>query len=158
MRKRSSYKPRPAMPMPPTWGITAEALRELALRERAAVAAMFDGQADAEHYHTLVGAAALALRAIDRAIQKPGAFDADGAKDAKARLQHCGRALLTIGERHQRLGKYGCSGPERAALIELCDLCEQIRQQLPRRLLLDAYADWAKGEPTPIPKEPEHAA
>ena len=157
MRKRSAYRPRPVMPMPANWGITPEALRELGLRERAAADAMLAGQADADHYQTLVTATAMALRAVDRAIQQPDAFDGEAAKEAKARLQHCGRAMLTIGERQQRLGRYGCSGPERAALAELCDLADTIRRQLPRRLLLDAYADLAKGGPTPIPMEPEHA-
>ena len=139
MRKRSRYRPREVMNQPPSWGLTREAQVNLGVKEREALDALLTGAGTAVHYLTLEGACEVAIWACDEASVPVYGLDPDGLSQLRERLVHCARALLGVRDRARQLGRYGCNGPQREDLRELCERLHDMRMQIPRRALLAAY-------------------
>lgn len=139
MRKRSRYRPREILPLPLSWGTTDGARRQLALTERSALALLLEGRAELEHYRTLEAACTAAIWACGAAASGPYEFELEPLTDLRDRLVACAQALLSVRDREQRVGRYGCTGPERELLRELCDHMDSMRDQLPRRCWWEGY-------------------
>lgn len=134
MKKRR--RPTPVVMMPACWGTTKEAAVNLGLHERQCLDALLAGTATKENYRTLEATCEAAIHACDAATAPEYGLDADGLRQLRERLVHCARALLGVRDRAAQMGRYGCSGPQRQDLMELCDRLHDMRTQMPRRVLL----------------------
>lgn len=150
MSKRKKYRPGPVMFMPPTWATTRTAIVNLGLRERQAATALLAGAGVEEDYLALEAACEAAIWACEAA--KVFDFDADALAQLHARLMHCARELLALRDSAAELGRYECTPTQREALAELCDLMEDMRQQVPRRCWLQGYAKSLSGAGIPVPR------
>ena len=54
------------------------------------------------------------------------------------------RALMSVRDRHKRLGKWGLSGLELQAIRDGLDVMDQLENQLPRHVIFDAFTTVVK--------------
>lgn len=152
-RRGRPYRPRAVAPMPLCWGMSDEARRSLRVRDLQALALMLENQADEQHLCDLEASCVAGIWICAEVI-KSGLpqFDPMAVHELRQQLEEGARALLTIRERAERIGRFGCSGPERLALQSLCDQVESLRDQVPRRILLAGYQAALENRETPMPR------
>lgn len=141
-KPRRAYRPR-KMIIPPAFGTTSDMDMRLGLRMREAVDALVTGSGDWEDMmgcesELIVG---IHLQRIAMARPTDHQVEPEALKALRSALVEVAQAMASIKARHNATGRVGCSGAERAAILMLADLMDEMRAALPRRLWLLAYRE-----------------
>lgn len=144
-----------AMFLPVNWALPAESGRSLALAEASAQAALLSGDGSDDDLATLLSACTVAVRAVKLAIKHPKLHlvSADQLPDALEKIHEHARALHSVRDRYDRVGKAGLSGPERSTLSNLCEDLETLRDNLGRRIWVMALRESLENPFVEIPPE-----
>lgn len=138
--RRKKYRPREALPMPLSWGMSDAAKRQLREKELLALNLLLENQADESHVVDLetacVAAVSICAEVVKAALPQ---FDPMAVHELRQQLEEGGRAIASIKARAERVGRYGCSGPERELLQAMYLQIDALRDQVPRRLMLAGY-------------------
>ena len=83
-------------------------------------------------------------RALERVVGRLAVIDGQHVEaaalgQAHDEVQRIAASLASIKRRHEQTGRIGCSGAERADMLQLADIYEQLLVALPRRTWHDAY-------------------
>lgn len=141
-KPRKAYRPR-KMIIPPSFATTGDMDMRLGLRMRQAVDAMVTGSGDWDDMmgcesELIVGTH---LQRIAAARPTEHQIEPDSLGELRSALVEVAQAMAAIKARHRATGRVGCSGEERAAVLLLADLMDEMRRALPRRLWLLAYRE-----------------
>lgn len=141
-KPRKAYRPR-KMIIPPAFGTTGDMDMRLGLRMREAVDALVTGQGDWEDLmgcesELIVG---IHLQRIAAARPTEHQVEMESMDSLRSALVEVAQAMASIKARHKATGHVGCSGDERAKILLLADLMDEMRRALPRRLWLLAYRE-----------------
>jgi hypothetical protein len=123
MRKRSKYRPIARLENPIGWVIermkpaisASEWLITLKLRNHGALLAMMDGTANLRHADDTIAAHAMCHVLASRGF----------GVEYKPVVDAAHHAIVSFCERHKRVGRYGLTGSEIAALRDLLELHDQ---------------------------------
>lgn len=140
-KPRKAYRPRPVLVTPLPFSSSAYMLRSIGLRIRSEVDAVIGHDAEPRHLEALSAEIVSLAAAIDIARAKPDAcqVDPEALEQAGDEVHRIAASLASIKRRHEQTGRIGCSGTERADLLQLADIYEQLLAALPRRMWHDAY-------------------
>jgi hypothetical protein len=140
-KPRKAYRPRAVMVTPLPFGSTDYMLRSIGLRIRSEVDAVISHDAEQCHVEALSAEIVSLAAAIDIARAKPEQCHVDAAsmEQAGEEVHRIAASLASIKRRHEQTGRVGCSGTERADMLQLADIYEQLLVALPRRTWHDAY-------------------
>lgn len=141
-KPRKAYRPR-KMIIPPAFATTGDMDMRLGLRMRQAVDALVTGSGDWDDMmgcesELIVGTH---LQRIAAARPTEHQIEPDSLGELRSALVEVAQAMAAIKARHRATGRVGCSGEERAAVLLLADLMDEMRRALPRRLWLLAYRE-----------------
>ena len=140
-KPRKKYRPKKTLVVPMCWGMTAQMERGLAIKDRNIVDAIISGDGASAHVEELRRMAVTMFNFARMAAEDPTAHTVypEGVKAALARLSGpVAEAVHDIAARLESTGRVGVNGAERQALLELADLCDELRRNLPRRLYMKA--------------------
>lgn len=140
MKPHIPLRPRRPVKLPISFGVSKAGAMQCESVERIAHIALFDGTADEGDLGTLTASCGAAINALRLAIKRPKhhTLDPQALPAALEVLYEHARALHSIQERAERLGKVGMSGPERVTLESLVNDVVEVRQAVTRRLFRDA--------------------
>jgi hypothetical protein len=155
MRKRSKYKPRPALLTPPSFGMTEQTVAELDLVDEAALGALLQHEATSGDIAQLEASCASAIHAVNYAQANPGTHTLDVACLGPVReaLLDCAAAVLGVRGRFRTTGKAGCTDEEREALKDLVGHLRTLRRGLPRRVWRAGLRLADQQVPIPVPRQ-----
>lgn len=140
-KPRKAYKPRPVLVTPLPFCSSDYMLRSIGLRIRSEVDAVISHDANPQHIEALSAEVVSLYAAISIAREQPQHCQVDAAALGQAHdeVQRIAASLASIKRRHEQTGRIGCSGAERADMLQLADIYEQLLVALPRRTWHDAY-------------------
>lgn len=141
-KPRKAYRPADRiMPVPPAFGTQSKTQTLLALRTREAIDAMISGSGAWEDMMAADSDLVCAIHLQRIAAKRPAEHQVEPEAIAAlcSELVGIARAMRGIKDRHDRTASIGVNGEERAAMLRLADIMDEMRQALPRRLWLMAY-------------------
>jgi hypothetical protein len=141
MSARKKYRPRQALTMPAPYRTTKTADTGLSLKSRAAVDAVASGAGTAQDLAGVETDLAIAAELQRIAAKSPNDHDVSPEAIQALGVELLGIAsfLREVRQRHRETGRIGCTAHQRSALMRFADLCDEMRQAIPRRLWLMAY-------------------
>jgi hypothetical protein len=140
-KPRKAYRQRPVLVTPLPFCSSAYMLRAIGLRVRSEVDAVVSHDAQPQHVHALSAEIVSLSAAIDIARANPGhcQVDPEALEQAGEEVHRIAHSIASVMQRMEQTGKIGCSGTERADILQLADIYEQLLTALPRRMWHDAY-------------------
>lgn len=140
-KPRKAYRPKNCPPVPLTFASSPAMLLQLGVRSRQAIDAVIGHTANVGNLVGLETETVSALHLLTAARKSPDQcpFDAASLEAVEAELRRIATSVHSIVCRHRDTGRIGCAGHERADLLALADLLDQLREAFPRRLWHEAY-------------------
>lgn len=141
-KPRKAYRPREIVPtIPLAFASSAKALTSLGLKARAAIDAVVSHQATPHDVGAVECELVVGLHMVDVSRELPALCPVEPAsvEAVDSELRRITRSVRGVIERHRATGRIGCNGTERADLLELADLLDEMRSTWPRRAWFEAY-------------------
>ncbi len=141
-KPRKRYRPRDVLVTPVAYGIPQHASRDLATKDRLAIACVLDGTAAEDDLLGVEMIAVQGIHVLRAAISAPMAHEVEVA-DLEALLRvlthEIAPHISSMTARYKATGIVSCVDDERAAMRMLGDLADELRRVIPRRVVLDGY-------------------
>jgi len=141
-KPRKPYRPGKALVSPMVFGMSPQASRELAMKDRQTINSVISGAGLVDHLAGVEMIAVSQIHMVRDALARPDAHqvDAEPLREMLGRLEQViAPAIHGIAQRYREMGKMVCSEAERAVLLDLADIADETLAALPRRLIADGY-------------------